>query len=139
MTNLKDYILQLEKSELHIHIEGSLEPSMLLHLAKRNKVDLRYSNVEQIKAAYKFKNLQNFLDLYYQGMSVLLTEEDFFDLTYAYLVKVREQNVLFAEIFFDPQAHLVRGVSFATVITGISMAIDVAREIDSQCYLFSEF
>ena len=124
---MQQLIHNLPKAELHIHIEGSLEPQMLLDLAKRNRIELKYTTIEQVKQAYKFNNLQDFLDLYYQGMGVLQTEADFYDLTYAYLVKSHSQNVTYAEIFFDPQAHTDRGVAFKSVISGITQAISVAK------------
>lgn len=124
---MKTFIQQLPKAELHIHIEGSLEPQMLLNLAQKNKIDIKYKTLSEVKQAYNFANLQEFLDIYYQGMSVLITEEDFFDLAYAYLSKANCQNVTHAEIFFDPQGHLARGISFATMISGMTKAIDSAR------------
>jgi adenosine deaminase len=127
MSELARHIDRLPKSELHIHIEGTLEPAMMFALAKRNNVTLPYPNVEALRAAYKFSRLQDFLDLYYQGMSVLLTEQDFHDLTAAYLDKVQTQGLRHAEIFFDPQGHLSRGIAFATVIGGIQRAIDEAK------------
>ena len=127
MSELARHIDRLPKSELHIHIEGTLEPEMMFALARRNNVTLPYPDVAALRAAYKFSNLQDFLDLYYQGMSVLLTEQDFYDLTAAYLDKVAGQGLRHAEIFFDPQGHLSRGISFATVIDGISRAIGHAK------------
>jgi adenine deaminase len=131
---LAKFIEGLPKIELHLHIEGSLEPELMFDLAARNGVELLnragapYRNVEEIRAAYQFGNLQEFLDLYYQGMSVLRTERDFYDLTAAYLRKIASQNVTHAEIFFDPQAHTERGVDFATAIHGIKRALADARE-----------
>ncbi len=122
MPDLSDFIARLPKAELHIHIEGSLEPEMMLALAERNRVTLKYPSVEAIRAAYRFTNLQDFLDLYYQGMSVLLVEQDFYDLAMAYLRRAAAQNVRHAEIFFDPQGHTGRGVSFKTVIDGLTRA-----------------
>lgn len=112
----------IPKCELHIHIEGALEPEMAFQLAKKNNVSLKCSSVEALKAAYDFNNLQDFLDIYYQNATTLLTESDFYDLCYAYLQKSRSQNVLHAEIFFDPQTHTDRGVDFAIVISGLSRA-----------------
>ena len=123
----KQLIEELPKAELHMHIEGSLEPEMMFDLAKRNSVSLPYSSVEQIREAYRFDCLQDFLDVYYQGMSVLLTEQDFFDLTWAYLERCREDNVVHTEIFFDPQGHTARGVPFATALDGISSALERGR------------
>ena len=126
--NLDKLIDHLPKAELHLHIEGTLEPEMMLALAKRNKVELPYKSVAEIKAAYEFNNLQDFLDIYYQGMSVLIEERDFFDLTWAYLEKVHGDGVRHAEIFFDPQAHMERGVAFETVLGGIVGALDEAHK-----------
>lgn len=121
------YAAALPKAELHLHIEGSLEPEMLFKLAKRNAVDVPFNSVDDIRAAYRFSNLQDFLDIYYQGMSVLKTEEDFFDLTMAYLNRARACNVRHAEIFFDPQGHTGRGVPFDTAISGILTALSMAK------------
>jgi adenine deaminase len=118
---------RLPKCELHIHIEGSLEPEQMFALARRNGVRLPYPSVEALRQAYRFGNLQDFLDLYYQGMSVLITEQDFYDLAYAYLERARADNVRHVEMFFDPQGHTARGVAFATVIGGLSRAIADAR------------
>lgn len=120
-------ILKNPKAELHMHLEGSLEPEMLLKLANRNNISLKYNSVAELKQAYKFNNLQEFLDIYYQGMSVLQTEQDFFDLTYAYLEKAHQDNVMFSEMFFDTQAHLERGIKLATVFDGITQAITQAK------------
>lgn len=125
--DLYAYAAALPKAELHLHIEGSLEPEMLFALAKRNKVDIPFKSVEEVHKAYQFSNLQDFLDIYYQGMSVLKSEEDFFDLTMAYLNRARADNVLHAEIFFDPQGHTERGVSFDTAIGGILTALHLAK------------
>jgi adenosine deaminase len=117
----------MPKAELHVHIEGTLEPEMMLTLARRNNVTLPYANVEAIRQAYQFSSLQDFLDLYFVGMSVLHTRQDFFDLAFAYLAKVAAQNVTHAEIFFDPQGHTERGVAFDTVLAGLTDALDQAR------------
>lgn len=122
-----EYAARLPKAELHLHIEGSLEPEMLFALAKRNRVDIPFKSVEEIRAAYDFSNLQDFLDIYYQGMGVLQTEEDFFDLTMAYLNRVRADNVRHVEIFFDPQGHTERGVSFDTAISGVLTALAMSK------------
>ena len=114
---------RLPKAELHLHIEGSLEPELLFALAKRNNVAIPFASVEEVRAAYSFSNLQDFLDIYYQGMSVLLTEHDFYDLTWAYLTRAAADNVRHVEIFFDPQGHTVRGVAFETVLSGIDRAL----------------
>lgn len=122
---------RLPKAELHMHIEGSLEPEMMLALAERNRVPLPYSNIDEINKAYNFNCLQDFLDLYYQGMSVLKTEQDFHDLTWAYLQKCKQQNVVHCEIFFDPQGHTGRNIPFAVVIEGILAALEAAgRELN---------
>lgn len=117
------YIDRLPKAELHLHIEGSLEPEMLFALAQRNQVDIPFASVQDIRNAYNFSNLQDFLDIYYQGMAVLLTTQDFYDLTWAYLERAHADHVRHVEIFFDPQGHTERGVAFADVITGISDAL----------------
>ena len=124
MSNLVNFIKGLPKVELHMHIEGSLEPEMLFDLAKKNNVVLPFKSAEEIRQAYNFTNLQDFLDIYYKGMSVLQTEQDFYDLTYAYLEKSASDNVLHTEIFFDPQGHTERGVEFEVVINGITRALD---------------
>jgi len=113
----------LPKAELHLHIEGSLEPELLFELAKRNRVELPYPSVASLKAAYEFSDLQSFLEIYYAGASVLATERDFFDMTWAYLERAKADNVRHAEIFFDPQTHTARGVPFGTVIEGIHAAL----------------
>ena len=125
---LKELVNALPKAELHIHIEGSLEPEMMFELAQRNDVQLAYPDVAAIHEAYRFNCLQDFLDLYYQGMSVLQTEQDFHDLTWAYLQRCHEQNVVHTEIFFDPQGHTERGVAFDTVMHGICSALDRGEE-----------
>ncbi|MDT8321072.1 MAG: adenosine deaminase [Xanthomonadales bacterium] len=119
----KQLVAALPKAELHIHIEGSLEPELMFELALRNGVRLPYADVDAIRAAYRFGCLQDFLDLYYQGMSVLLTSQDFHDLTWAYLERCRRDRVVHSEIFFDPQAHIARGVDFETVFEGIWSAL----------------
>ncbi|MDB5744802.1 MAG: adenosine deaminase [Polaromonas sp.] len=113
---------QMPKAELHIHIEGSLEPEMIFALARRNGVQLPYASVEELRRAYAFTNLQSFLDIYYAGASVLLTEQDFYDMAQAYLQKAVQDNVAHAELFFDPQTHTARGVSMETVIGGLHRA-----------------
>ena len=114
---------RLPKAELHLHIEGSLEPELLFALAKRNAVVIPFASVEEVRAAYSFTNLQDFLDIYYQGMSVLQTEQDFYDLTWAYLERAAADTVRHVEIFFDPQGHTARGVAFETVLNGIERAL----------------
>lgn len=120
-------IATLPKAELHVHIEGTLEPELMLSLAARNRVRLPYRSVEELRAAYRFSKLQDFLDIYYRGCDVLREEQDFTDLTLAYLEKAREQNILHTEIFFDPQSHTARGVRFGTVIDGIHAALRAAE------------
>ena len=117
----------MPKAELHMHIEGSLEPELIFRLAERNQVRLAWDNVEQLRQAYAFTDLQSFLDIYYAGASVLLTEQDFYDMTWAYLQRARADNVRHAEIFFDPQTHTERGVAFGTVFSGITRALEDAR------------
>ncbi len=123
MTTMTRFIEGLPKAELHLHIEGTLEPELMFALAKRNGIALPYGSVEELRAAYDFGSLQDFLDLYYQGMQVLLEEQDFYELTWAYLERAGAQKVLHTEVFFDPQAHTARGVAFATVIDGIDRAL----------------
>lgn len=118
-----DFIQGLPKAELHLHLEGSLEPDLLFHLATRNGVEIGYDSVESLRAAYSFESLQDFLDLYYQGMSVLLTEEDFHDLTFAYMTRAAADGVRHVEVFFDPQAHVDRGVPFVSVLQGIEAGL----------------
>jgi len=125
---MKTFIDNLPKAELHLHIEGSFEPELMFRIAKRNKIKIPYNSVKEIEDAYKFDCLQDFLNIYYQGASVLITEQDFYDLTYSYLQKCAIQNVRHAEIMFDPQTHTDRGVSFKTVINGISKACENAQE-----------
>ena len=124
---LRSAVQQMPKAELHIHIEGSLEPELIFALAKRNHITLDYPSVEALRSAYAFTNLQSFLDIYYAGASVLLTEQDFFDMTWAYLERAYADNVRHTEIFFDPQTHTERGVAFATVINGIHRALQEAK------------
>ncbi|MCC7197580.1 adenosine deaminase [Candidatus Peregrinibacteria bacterium] len=124
----KEFCYNLPKAELHLHIEGTFEPELIFTIAQKNNVTLKYKSVEEIRKAYNFSNLQDFLDIYYQGMSVLIHEQDFFDLTWAYLQKAHEQGVKHAEIFFDPQGHTARGVSFEKVITGISGALEKGQK-----------
>lgn len=126
-TRLETLLRGMPKTELHIHIEGSLEPELIFALAKRNRVTLPFANVESLKAAYDFKDLQSFLDIYYAGASVLLEEEDFFDMTLAYLKRAHSEGVVYAEIFFDPQTHTHRGVAISTVIEGIDRACQHAK------------
>jgi len=127
-SNLMQIIQGIPKAELHLHIEGSFEPELMFEIANRNNITLDYDSIDSLKKAYKFNNLQEFLDIYYTGAQVLLHEQDFFDLTWAYLTKVHSQNVVHVEIFFDPQTHTDRGVEFDVVIKGIRRALEKARE-----------
>ena len=124
---LPELLRAMPKAELHIHIEGSLEPELIFALAQRNQVALAYPSIEALRAAYAFTDLQSFLDIYYAGASVLLTQEDFHDMAWAYLTRAAAENVLHAEIFFDPQTHTARGVSMDTVIHGLKRAVDRAQ------------
>src|SRR2546428_88373 len=119
---------QLPKAELHLHIEGTLEPELMFALASRNRVRLPYASVGELRRAYVFSDLQSFLDIYYAGCQVLLKEQDFYDLTSAYLARAAQQGVRHAEIFFDPQTHTDRGVPFEPVITGIHRALEEGRD-----------
>ena len=121
-TNI-NFIKKTPKTELHLHIEGSLEPELMFKLSKRNKVEIPFTSVEEIKSAYNFTNLDSFLKIYYEGSKVLVTEEDFFDLTWEYILRCKQDNIVHTEIFFDPQSHLPRGISFETVINGINKAL----------------
>ncbi len=127
MSSLATFIAGLPKAELHLHIEGSLEPELMFALAKRNRLSLPFASVEEVRAAYSFSNLQDFLDIYYQGAAVLLTAEDFHDLAMAYFRRAAADNVRHAEIFFDPQTHPDRGVPLATVMEGLNAAVVRAR------------
>lgn len=120
---MKKFIQSLPKVELHIHIEGSLEPELLFHLAQRNNISLPFSSPEELRKAYQFEDLQSFLDIYYQGAGVLQTQQDFYDLTWAYLQRCQRDNVIHTEIFFDPQTHTDRGIAFETVVEGIHAAL----------------
>jgi adenine deaminase len=133
-------IKRLPKCELHIHIEGSLEPELMFALARRNGIRLPYPSVEALRQAYQFRNLQDFLDIYYQGMSVLITEQDFYDLAFAYLERARADNVRHVEMFFDPQGHTSRGIAFATVVGGLHRAIiDAERALGVRASLIMCF
>jgi adenosine deaminase len=135
-----DLIQRLPKAELHLHIEGSFEPELMMQLAARNRIDLRFKTLEEAKAAYNFSNLQEFLDLYYEGMQVLRTEEDFHDLTWAYLQRAAADNVRHVEMFFDPQAHTARGVPFGAVTEGILAALARGeKELGISGYLIMSF
>ena len=135
---MKEFIQNLPKAELHVHIEGTLEPEMMFELAQRNKIDLPYKSVSEVREAYDFEDLQSFLDIYYQGSEVLQTEQDFYDLTWAYLQKAAQDNVRHTEIFFDPQTHTDRGIAFETVYQGIYKALQDGKDklgISSQLIL----
>ena len=119
-----DWLNKLPKVELHLHLEGTLEAELMFELAKKNKISLPYKSIDELKKVYQFHNLQDFLDIYYQGAEVLQTEQDFYDLTWAYLQKCHEQNVIHVEPFFDPQTHTCRGISFETIVSGISRALN---------------
>jgi adenosine deaminase len=125
---VESFVRGLPKAELHVHIEGTLEPEMVFDLANRNGVDLRYDSVETLRAAYEFTDLQSFLDIYYEAASVLLTPQDFHDMTWAYLQRAAADGVVRAEIFFDPQTHTDRGIPMASVVDGIGSALDRARD-----------
>ena len=122
-----DLIKRLPKAELHLHIEGSLEPELMFRLAKKNQIEIPYKDIENVRRAYNFTNLQTFLDIYYAGANVLITQDDFYDLTWEYILKCVEDNVIHTEIFFDPQTHTARGVAFETVLTGIKRALADAK------------
>ncbi|MEI6139660.1 MAG: adenosine deaminase [Mariniphaga sp.] len=123
MDNISQYIKGLPKAELHLHIEGTFEPELMFKIAGKNQIKLKYGSVEEIRKAYQFNNLQDFLDIYYAAASVLRTEQDFYDLTWAYLVRANADHILHTEIFFDPQTHLANGIQFKTVIGGIVSAL----------------
>ena len=124
---MRDFIRQMPKAELHMHLEGALEPELMFDLSRRNAVKLRFGSVEELRAAFDFSDLQSFLDLYYEGTSTLVTKRDFEQLTSSYLGRAKIDNVRHAEVFFDPQSHTARGVTFETVITGITKALEAGR------------
>ena len=125
---IEELIKKLPKAELHIHIEGALEPELMFKLAKRNNVNLSFNSIEEVRSAYNFKDLQSFLDIYYAGAEVLIKTQDFFDLTWSYLERVQKDNVRHVEIFFDPQTHTDRGIPFKNVVTGIRRALEEAKK-----------
>jgi len=127
--SVEEFITGIPKAELHLHIEGTLEPELMFKISRRNEIELKYTSVEELRRAYDFNNLQEFLDIYYQGAGVLIKEQDFYDMTWAYLEKAHSQNIIHTEIFFDPQTHTERGVEFGTVIKGISRALNDARNV----------
>ena len=131
MFNLKKIIKNLPKAELHLHIEGTFEPELMFKIAKRNKIKIKYKNIAEIKKAYKFSNLQDFLDIYYEGCKVLITKKDFYDLTYEYFLRAKKNNIRHCEIFFDPQSHTDRGINFEIVLNGIYEAcVDAKKNLD---------
>ncbi|MCP4877846.1 MAG: adenosine deaminase [Gammaproteobacteria bacterium] len=124
---MESFIRALPKIELHLHIEGSLEPELMFELARRNQVSIPFGSAAEVRAAYEFSDLQSFLDIYYQGANVLIEEQDFFDLCWAYLLRCQQDNVVHSEIFFDPQTHTDRGIAFDTVIDGLQRALEQGR------------
>ncbi len=128
MKSLEAFIRGIPKAELHLHIEGTFEPELMFAIAQRNHKEIKYNSVDEVKRAYQFNNLQDFLDIYYAGASVLIEEQDFYDLTWAYLEKIHEENVIHTEIFFDPQTHTDRGIPFATVVMGIHRALEEGKK-----------
>lgn len=140
VSSIKNIISNMPKAELHLHIEGSLEPELMFDLAQKNNITLNFSSVQEIRDAYQFNNLQEFLDIYYQGANVLRTESDFYDLTYSYLKKAHQQNIVHTEFFFDPQTHTDRGISFETVIKGIYKAtLDAEKEFGITSLIIMSF
>jgi adenosine deaminase len=140
MQDMDSLIKRLPKCELHIHIEGSLEPELMFALARRNGIKLPFASVDAVRQAYQFRQLQDFLDIYYRGMSVLVTEQDFYDLAWAYLKRARDDNVRHVEMFFDPQGHTARGIAFSVVVSGLHRAIvDARRELGVQASLIMCF
>ena len=135
---METFIRKLPKIELHLHIEGSLEPELMFELARRNRIEIPFTSADEVRAAYEFSDLQSFLDIYYQGANVLVEEQDFFDLCWAYLLRCQQDNVLHTEIFFDPQTHTERGIAFDTVVNGLQRALEqgqVELGISSQLIL----
>jgi len=125
--SLTSFINKTPKSELHLHIEGSLEPELMFKLSKRNKIEIPFKSVDEIRSAYNFTNLDSFLKIYYEGSNVLITEEDFFDLTWEYILRCKNDNIVHTEIFFDPQSHTLRGINFNDIINGIYKALTKAN------------
>jgi len=126
--SLLEFIKKSPKAELHLHIEGTLEPEQMFVLAKRNNIQIPFKNINEVKKAYNFSNLESFLKIYYESAKVLIKEQDFFDLTWAYALKCKEDNIVHAEIFFDPQTHTDRGIDFDIVINGIYKALQKAQK-----------
>ena len=127
-TSIEEFIKGIPKAELHLHIEGTFEPELMFEIAKRNGKKIKYSSVDELKKGYKFNNLQEFLDIYYAGANVLMKEQDFYDLTWAYLTKVHSENLVHTELFFDPQTHTDRGIPFGNVIKGIHRALEDGKD-----------
>ena len=128
MKKIIEFIKKTPKAELHLHIEGTLEPELLFKLAKRNNIQIPYTNIEEVKSAYNFSDLKSFLNVFYQGSKVLVKEQDFFDLTWAYTLKCKEDNVVHTEVFFDPQTHINRKINFDVIINGIFKALQKANK-----------
>jgi len=128
MKKIIEFIKKTPKAELHLHIEGTLEPELLFKLAKRNNIKIPYTNIEEVKSAYNFSDLKSFLNVFYQGSKVLVKEQDFFDLTWAYTLKCKEDNVVHTEVFFDPQTHINRKINFDVIINGIFKALQKANK-----------
>ena len=126
--NIEELIKRSPKAELHLHIEGTLEPELMFSLAKRNNIKIPFKNIDDVKKAYNFNNLDSFLKIYYEGAKVLIKEQDFFDLTWAYILKCKEDNIVHTEIFFDPQTHTDRGIDFDVIINGIFNALKKAEK-----------
>lgn len=139
-TELRNWLQQLPKTELHLHIEGTLEPELMFELAKRNNIDLPYADIQSAKDAYQFTDLQSFLDIYYAGASVLITEQDFYDLAMAYMIKAKTDGIVHTEIMFDPQTHTARGIAIETVFAGLARALREAKqELGISSYLILSF
>jgi len=137
---MENFIKNIPKAELHLHIEGTFEPELMFRIAERNHIQIPYQTIEEIRDAYKFSNLQDFLNIYYEATNVLVLEQDFYDLTWAYLKKLQEQHVVHTELFFDPQSHTSRGISFGTVINGIHHALlDAEQELGISSKLIMSF
>ncbi len=126
--SLSEFIKKSPKAELHLHIEGTLEPELMFRLAKRNNIEIPFNNIDDVKKAYSFSNLDSFLKIYYEGAKVLEKEQDFFELTWEYLLKCKKENIVHTEIFFDPQTHTARGIDFNIVINGIYQALQKAEK-----------
>ena len=128
MSKIIELIKQIPKAELHLHIEGTLEPELMFRLAQENKITIPFKNINEIKSAYNFQDLQSFLDIYYQGANVLIKKQDFFDLTWSYMLRCKENNIVHTEISFDPQTHMTRGIEFDLVINSIHEALVKAKK-----------